>query len=108
MLSESPQYVSEIESDQVGDFSRCRAALSDLGLGDDLTDEDCSAMRHICECVSRRAAFMAAAGITALLKKMDYKVKTIHIPRKVSTSFTQACTIHIKITARKVSVLKKS
>ena len=66
----------------MGDFSRCRAALSDLGLGDDLTDEDCSAMRHICECVSRRAAFMAAAGITALLKKMDYKVKIVHIPKK--------------------------
>jgi hexokinase len=39
----------------------------------DVTDEDCSAVRYICECVSRRAGFMAAAGITALLKKMDYK-----------------------------------
>jgi hexokinase len=38
-----------------------------------VTDEDCSAVRYICECVSRRAGFMAAAGITALLKKMDYK-----------------------------------
>ena len=37
-------------------------------------DEDCSATRYICELVSRRAGFMAAAGITALLKKMDYKV----------------------------------
>ena len=39
----------------------------------EITDEDCSAVRYICECVSRRAGFMAAAGITALLKKMDYK-----------------------------------
>ncbi len=39
----------------------------------DVTDDDCSAVRYICECVSRRAGFMAAAGITALLKKMDYK-----------------------------------
>ena len=37
-----------------------------------MTDEDCSATRMICELVSRRAGFMAAAGITALLKKMDY------------------------------------
>ena len=28
--------------------------------------------RYICELVSRRAGFMAAAGVTALLKKMDY------------------------------------
>ena len=27
----------------------------------------------MCECVSRRAGFMVSAGITALLKKMDYK-----------------------------------
>ena len=31
---------------------------------------------YVCECVSRRAGragFMVSAGITALLKKMDYK-----------------------------------
>lgn len=66
------RYVSEIESDQVGDFSRCRIALADLGLGDDVINDDCSAVRYICECVSRRAGFMVSAGITALLKKMDY------------------------------------
>lgn len=66
------RYVSEIESDQVGDFSRCRLALADLGLGDDVINDDCSAVRYICECVSRRAGFMVSAGITALLKKMDY------------------------------------
>ena len=27
----------------------------------------------MCETVSRRASMMASAGITALLKKMDYK-----------------------------------
>ena len=31
--------------------------------------------RYVCEVVSRRASFMASAGITALLKKMDYKVQ---------------------------------
>ena len=29
--------------------------------------------RYVCESVSRRASMMASAGITALLKKMDYK-----------------------------------
>ena len=64
-------------------------ALAELGL-ESVSDEDCSALRYVCECVSRRAGFMASAGqdsillllifkksfhvkgITALLKKMDY------------------------------------
>ena len=66
------KYVSEIESDQVGDYTHAREALADLGM-EDVDDEDCSAVRYVCECVSRRAGFMVSAGITALLKKMDYK-----------------------------------
>ena len=38
-----------------------------------------SSLRYICEVVSRRASFMASAGITALLKKMDYKDVVIAI-----------------------------
>ena len=68
------KYVSEIESDPVGDYSHCREVFHELfGPDEHVTDEDCSATRYICELVSRRAGFMAAAGITALLKKMDYK-----------------------------------
>ena len=67
------RYVSEIESDPVGEFTRARAVFAELfGPDQRVTDEDCSAVRYICECVSRRAGFMAAAGISALLKKMDY------------------------------------
>ena len=65
------KYVSEIEADPVGSFEKARKVLTEIGLYD-VSDEDCSALRHICELVSRRAGFMAAAGITALLKKMDY------------------------------------
>ena len=65
------RYVSEIESDQVGDFTRAKKVMSELGIVDP-SIEDLSALRYICECVSRRAGFMASAGITALLKKMDY------------------------------------
>ena len=46
---------------------------------DDVTTEDFSSLRYICEVVSRRASFMASAGITALLKKMDYKDVVIAI-----------------------------
>lgn len=65
------KYVSKIEADPVGDYTKCRKVLAELGVTN-ATDEDCSALRYICECVSRRAGFMASAGITALLKKMDY------------------------------------
>ena len=44
-----------------------------------MTDEDCSSLRYVCEVISRRASFMASAGITALLKKMDYKDVVIAI-----------------------------
>ena len=65
------KFVSKVEADPVGDYRKCRSVLAELGLSE-ATDEDCSALRYICESVSRRAGFMASAGITALLKKMDY------------------------------------
>ena len=46
---------------------------------DDVTTEDYSSLRYVCEVISRRASFMASAGITALLKKMDYKDVVIAI-----------------------------
>ena len=72
------KFLSEIEADPVGDFERCRHVMFSLGLVG-VGEDDLSAMRYICECVSRRAAFMCAAGITALLKKMDYKDTTIAV-----------------------------
>lgn len=78
------RYLSEIESDPVGDFTRCREVFAELfGADQYVTDEDCSATRYICELVSRRAGFMAAAGITALLKKMDYKDVVVAIDGSV-------------------------
>jgi len=68
------RYASEIESDPVGEYTRARQALEELGMDpEEVTDDDCSALRYVCETVSRRASMMASAGITALLKKMDYK-----------------------------------
>jgi len=74
------RYASEIESDPVGEYTRCRQALEELGMDpDEVSDDDCSALRYVCEAVSRRASMMASAGITALLKKMDYKDVVIAI-----------------------------
>jgi len=66
------RFLSQIESDAVGHFDRCREVLAELGLVG-VTEADLSALRYISECVSRRAGSMCAAGLTALLKKMDYK-----------------------------------
>ena len=61
-------------------FFRARMALQELDIDpDDVTTEDFSSLRYVCEVVSRRASFMASAGITALLKKMDYKDVVIAI-----------------------------
>ena len=72
------KYLSEIEADPVGDYQRCRAVLFSLGVAG-ASEDDLAALRFICECVSRRAAFMCAAGITALLKKMKVKDVTIAV-----------------------------
>jgi len=65
-------FLSQIEADGVGEFPRCQEVLGKLGIFG-ASEADMSALRYICECVSRRAGFMCAAGITALLKKMDYR-----------------------------------
>lgn len=65
-------FLSQIEADGVGEFHRCQEVLAKLGIFG-ASEADTSALRYICECVSRRAGFMCAAGITALLKKMDYR-----------------------------------
>ena len=39
------KYVSEVESDQVGDFTKCSEVLKDVGI-DNPSEEDCSALRY--------------------------------------------------------------
>ena len=62
------RFASEIESDPVGDYTRARMVMEELDIDpDEVTTEDYSSLRYIAEIVSRRASFMASAGITALL-----------------------------------------
>ena len=93
------KFLSEIEADAVGDFTRCRGVTFALGLAG-VGEDDLSALRYICECVSRRAAFMCAAGITALLKKMDYKesfYSDIHLHFFIFITFIYAVSPRINI-----------
>merc|ERR1712150_61834 len=64
--------------DPVGSFDKCREVLAELGVAN-VSNDDCSTLRYVCECVSRRAAFMVAAGCAALVKKMNEKDITIAV-----------------------------
>ncbi|XP_063826716.1 hexokinase type 2 isoform X1 [Ostrinia nubilalis] len=76
------KYVSEIESDKPGDFSSCMDVLEELGLAH-ATEADMAAVRHVCECISRRAAHLVSAGIATLLNKMNEPRVTVGIDGSV-------------------------
>ncbi|XP_050679152.1 hexokinase type 2 isoform X3 [Leptidea sinapis] len=76
------KFVSEIESDKPGDFTSCMEVLDELGLSH-ATETDMAAVRHVCECVSRRAAHLVSAGIATLLNKMNEPKVTVGIDGSV-------------------------
>ncbi|XP_063221201.1 hexokinase type 2 isoform X2 [Bacillus rossius redtenbacheri] len=76
------KYVSEIESDTKGSLSNCRQVLEELGLSH-ATDQDCLNVRYVCECVSRRAAYLAAAGVATILNKMGHENVTVGVDGSV-------------------------
>ncbi|XP_026319326.1 hexokinase type 2 isoform X2 [Hyposmocoma kahamanoa] len=76
------KYVSEIESDKAGDYTSCMDVLEELGLSH-ATEVDMASVRHVCECVSRRAAHLVSAGIATLLNKMNEPRVTVGIDGSV-------------------------
>jgi len=71
------RHISEIESDEIGDDENLIQALEELNLHHGATELDYKILRYICECVSIRAAVLAAAGVAALLNKMKRKRVTV-------------------------------
>jgi len=71
------RHISEIESDEVGDYSSTWAVLAELSMDSEATDFDCRILRYICECISIRATVLAAAGVAALLNKMGRRSVTV-------------------------------
>ena len=67
-----------VESDPLGEFSRCESVWRELGV-EEAAPEDCFLLRSVCEAVSRRCSLLLSAGIAALLKKMDDKDVTIAV-----------------------------
>ena len=47
------------------------------------TDTDCANVRHVCECVSRRAAYLAAAGVSVLLNRIGEESVTVAVDGSV-------------------------
>eukprot|EP00092_Neocalanus_flemingeri_P027397 GFUD01029713.1.p1 GENE.GFUD01029713.1~~GFUD01029713.1.p1 ORF type:complete len:527 (+),score=123.28 GFUD01029713.1:254-1834(+) len=71
------RHISEIESDEVGDYSSTWEVLAEIGLKSVSTEFDCKLLRYICECISIRASLLAAAGVAALLNKMGRRSVTV-------------------------------
>ena len=71
-------HLCEVESDPLGEFILCRKVWGKLGIQDPI-DEDCFILRTVCEAVSRRCCLLLAAGLAALLKKVDEKDVTIGV-----------------------------
>jgi len=76
------KYISEIESDEPGDYSGCRLILEQLGL-EEASDEDCASVRYVCELVSRRAAYLTGAGVAILINKMGLNNVTVAVDGSV-------------------------
>ncbi|KAJ9593058.1 hypothetical protein L9F63_027701, partial [Diploptera punctata] len=63
-------------------YEHCSKFLKKLGLNH-ATDQDCSNVRYICECVSRRAAHLVSAGVATLVNKIAQESVTVGIDGSV-------------------------
>jgi hexokinase len=65
------KFVSEIEADSEDmRYPQTKQILEELGVSQ-VSDEDCANLKYICGLVSRRAAFLASAGIATLLNRIN-------------------------------------
>ncbi|CAO1419805.1 unnamed protein product [Diamesa hyperborea] len=76
------KYVSEIESQDVGTHTLTKEIMKELGV-EEVTDQDCTDVRYICESVSRRAAHVVSAVLTCLILKMEDRDITIGVDGSV-------------------------
>ncbi|KAL7643738.1 UNVERIFIED_CONTAM: hypothetical protein RMT77_005744 [Armadillidium vulgare] len=76
------KYISEIEGEKEGEFDKCQDILEELGIYE-ATEEDCIIARYVCECVSRRAAFLAGAGVAVLLNRISEEHVTVAVDGSV-------------------------
>lgn len=76
------KFLSEIESEETNSTATVRDILSDMGIGNP-SNEDCVNVRYICECISRRSAYLVAAALATLILKMGDPDITIGVDGSV-------------------------
>ncbi|XP_037045634.1 hexokinase type 2-like [Bradysia coprophila] len=76
------KYISEIESDESGTYTKCMHIMDILRLHH-ATPQDCVNVRYICQCVSSRAAHLLSAGVAALINKIDEPSVTVGVDGSV-------------------------
>ncbi|XP_060517383.1 hexokinase type 2-like [Cylas formicarius] len=78
----STKEMTQVEMDSPGSYKIIREILTKIGLTD-VSDEDCINVRFICECVSRRAAHLAAVVLVTVMHKMGEKRVVVGIDGSV-------------------------
>lgn len=76
------KFVSEIESEPPESLEVVRDILSDFGI-EGPSDEDCVAVRYVCECISRRSAHLVSAALATLILKVGDPDITIGVDGSV-------------------------
>ena len=71
------RHISEIEGDEVGNYTSCLSVLTELGLASLSCEFDLVLLKFICQSVAIRASVLAAAGVAALLNKMGRRSVTV-------------------------------
>ncbi|XP_022097739.1 hexokinase-2-like isoform X2 [Acanthaster planci] len=71
------RFLTDIESDTSSDNGECRTILTSLGVTPSVSD--LATVRRICEAVSTRAARLAVAGLSAVIRKMGAGELTIAV-----------------------------
>lgn len=69
-------------SEKRGNITKCRQILNQLDLGY-ASEQDCINVRYVCECVSRRAAYLVSAGVATLINKMQIPLVTVGVDGSV-------------------------
>ncbi|XP_050431143.1 hexokinase type 2-like [Adelges cooleyi] len=73
--------ISNVERDPPGSYGNARECLKKFGI--EATDRDLEVIRNVAECVSKRSARMVAAGLVAILNRIDEPEITIGVDGSV-------------------------
>jgi len=76
------EVISLIENDPPGTYIATRQFLQKIGV-ENPTDGDCMNVRYAAECITRRSAYLVAAGIAVILNRINEKDVVIGVDGSV-------------------------